>query len=197
MTAHASGSSQATSAAHLARLLSKVAKTQCRVAFAELFHYFAPRLQAYASSKFGNEQLAADLVQEAMTNVWQKAHLFNAERGSAVTWVFTIARNTGFDYLRKNKHRLTDLSADDLWPILASSEASLESDIDLDTHRLQQELAHYQRQLPESQQVILHMIYQEGKSQQEVAKELGIPLGTVKSRVRLALEKIREMIHEN
>lgn len=197
MTMKAPGSSQASSPEHLSKLLMKVAHNQCRVAFAELFHYFAPRLQAYAGTKFGNEQLAADLVQETMTTIWQKAHLFNAERGSAVTWVFTIARNTGFDYLRKNKQRLTDLSADDLWPVLANNHESLKSDESLDAHQLQHEVSHLLNKLPENQQIILQMIYQQGKSQQEVANDLNIPLGTVKSRVRLALEKVREMIHHD
>lgn len=185
-------------AEHLACLLAKVASIQCRVAYSELFQYFAPRLQAYAANKFGNQQLAADLVQETMTNVWLKAHLFHADRGSASTWVFTIARNTGFDYLRKKKHRLTDLSADELWPFLAENNDSLNDSASnhssLDDKLLMEQISNYYKQLPNSQRIVIELIYIEGLSQQEVSDLLNVPLGTVKSRTRLGLQKLREMI---
>ncbi|MCC5854951.1 MAG: sigma-70 family RNA polymerase sigma factor [Idiomarina sp.] len=179
---------------HLASLLARVAATQCRAAFSELFAYFAPRLQAYGTRQFGNEQIAADLVQETMTNVWHKAHLFKADKGSPATWIFTIARNIRFDFLRKNKHRQHDLSADDLWPILAEQNESLDDDYALDHDVLMQEITEYYQQLPDNQRLVIEKIYLEGKSQQEVSDSLGIPLGTVKSRTRLALQKLREMI---
>ena len=182
------------SAEHLAGLLSKIAATQCRAAFSELFKYFAPRLLAYGTRQFGNEQIASDLVQETMTNVWHKPHLFKADKGSPATWIFTIARNIRFDFLRKNKHRQNDLSADDLWPILAETNEGLDDDYALDQNILLQQIASYYQQLPDNQRVVIEQIYLEGKSQQEVSDGLGIPLGTVKSRTRLALQKLREMI---
>ncbi|RWU12052.1 sigma-70 family RNA polymerase sigma factor [Pseudidiomarina gelatinasegens] len=179
---------------HAADLLAKIASEQSRAAFSELFRYFAPRLQAYATRQFGNEQTAMDLVQETMTNVWHKAHLFKPDRGSAATWIFTIARNIRFDLLRKNKHRQNDLSADDLWPVLAEQNDSLDDDYALDNDLLMQQLAVYCEQLPKAQRTVIELIYVEGKSQQEVADALEIPLGTVKSRTRLALQKLKELI---
>ncbi|WP_241967930.1 sigma-70 family RNA polymerase sigma factor [Pseudidiomarina marina] len=182
---------------HAAELLAKIAAEQSRAAFSELFRYFAPRLQAYATRQFGNEQTAMDLVQETMTNVWHKAHLFKPDRGSAATWIFTIARNIRFDLLRKNKYRQNDLSADDLWPVLAETNDSLDDDYALDNDLLMQQLAVYCEQLPKAQRTVIELIYIEGKSQQEVADALEIPLGTVKSRTRLALQKLKELIQHD
>lgn len=190
-------SAQPDSAEHAAELLAQIAATQNRRAFSELFRHFAPKLQAYATRQFGNEQTAMDLVQETMTNVWHKAHLFKPDRGSAATWIFTIARNIRFDILRKNKHRQYDLSADDLWPILAEQNESLDDDYALDDDLLLQQLAAYCEQLPLAQKQVIELIYIEGKSQQEVADALEIPLGTVKSRTRLALQKMKELIHSD
>src|SRR5690606_35592828 len=182
---------------HAAELLAKVAAEQSRAAFSELFRYFAPRLQAYATRQFGNEQTAMDLVQETMSNVWHKAHLFKPDRGSAATWIFTIARNIRFDLLRKNKYRQYDLSADDLWPVLAETNDSLDHDYALDDDLLLQQLVVYCEQLPVAQRTVIELIYVEGKSQQEVADALEIPLGTVKSRTRLALQKLKELIQHD
>ncbi len=185
---------QPDNAEHAAELLAKVASEQSRAAFSELFRYFAPRLQAYATRQFGNEQTAMDLVQETMSNVWHKAHLFKPDRGSAATWIFTIARNIRFDFLRKNKYRQYDLSADDLWPVLAETNDSLDDDYALDDDLLMQQLSVFCEQLPAAQRTVIELIYIEGKSQQEVADALQIPLGTVKSRTRLALQKLKELI---
>lgn len=180
-----------------AELLAKVAESRSRAAFSELFSHFAPKLQAYGTRQFGNEQTAMDLVQETMTNVWHKAHLFKPDRGSPSTWIFTIARNIRFDLLRKNKKRKDDISADELWPILAEQNDNLDDDYALDNDVLMQEIAHYYAQLPDPQRVVVEKIYIEGKSQQEVSDSLGIPLGTVKSRTRLALKKLKELIVEH
>lgn len=179
---------------YAAELLAQVAATKSRTAFAELFNHFAPKLQAYATRQFGNEQTAMDLVQETMTNVWHKAHLFKADKGSPSTWIFTIARNIRFDFLRKNKHRQNDISADELWPVLAETNESLDDDYALDGQILMQEISAYYAQLPDAQREVVEKIYIEGKSQQEVSDSLGIPLGTVKSRTRLALKKLKELI---
>ncbi|RUO65386.1 RNA polymerase, sigma-24 subunit, RpoE [Pseudidiomarina planktonica] len=187
-------SARTDNADYAADLLAQVAATQSRRAFSELFRHFAPKLQAYATRQFGNEQTAMDLVQETMTNVWHKAHLFKPDKGSPSTWIFTIARNIRFDILRKNKHRQNDLSADELWPILAENNESLDDDYSLDGKVLMQEISSYYAQLPDAQREVIERIYIEGKSQQEVSDSLGIPLGTVKSRTRLALKKLKELI---
>lgn len=181
---------------HLAALLSSIANNQCRHSFSELFRHFSPKLLAYGSRQFGNEQTASDLVQETMTNVWHKAHLFNADKGAPTTWIFTIARNIRFDLLRKNKHRRDDISADELWPILSEDNDALENDHVLNHDVLMQEISAYYMQLPKSQRLVIEKIYVQGKSQQEVSDELDLALGTVKSRTRLALGKLKKLIAE-
>ena len=185
---------QTDAAERAAELLASIAETRSRVAFSELFRHFAPKLQSYATRQFGNEQTAMVLVQETMTNVWHKAHLFKPDKGSPSTWIFTIARNIRFDLLRKNKKRKDDISADELWPILSEQNDSLDDGYSLDNDVLMQEISQYYAQLPDAQRVVIEKIYIEGKSQQEVSDALGVPLGTIKSRTRLALKKLKELI---
>ena len=185
---------QTDAAERAAELLASIAETRSRAAFSELFRHFAPKLQSYATRQFGNEQTAMDLVQETMTNVWHKAHLFKPDKGSPSTWIFTIARNIRFDLLRKNKKRKDDISADELWPILSEQNDSLDDGYSLDNDVLMQEISQYYAQLPDAQRVVIEKIYIEGKSQQEVSDALGVPLGTIKSRTRLALKKLKELI---
>lgn len=183
-------------AEYLAGLLATVASRRCKDSFSQLFRHFAPKLLAYGARQFGNEQTAADLVQETMTNVWHKAHLFNSDKGAPATWIFTIARNIRFDLLRKNKYRKDEMSADELWPVLSEQSDLLGDDYALDHDILMQEIGSFYARLPESQRIVIEKIYIEGKSQQEVSDSLGIPLGTVKSRTRLALLKLKELLSE-
>ena len=96
-------------AAEMSAYMVTVAEERCKASFAKIFGYFAPRLRSYALKQMGNEALAMELVQDTMSNVWQKAHLFNAEKGSPSTWIFTIARNIRFDMLRKLQNRKEDV----------------------------------------------------------------------------------------
>jgi RNA polymerase sigma-70 factor (ECF subfamily) len=176
--------------------LGAVAQYRCKQSFAKVFGYFAPRLRSYALKQMGNEALAMEMVQDAMSNVWQKAHLFNSEKGSPSTWIFTIARNIRFDMLRKQRNRKEDVCADDLWPVLCeqtpdANEISLEHQVTMD------EIGLLFESLPNKQRLVLEAIYIDGKSQQEVADELAIPLGTVKSRTRLALQRLKEILKDD
>ncbi|XOV78530.1 MAG: sigma-70 family RNA polymerase sigma factor [Aestuariibacter sp.] len=182
-------------AEEMSRYLANVAETRCRKSYSRLFNFFAPRVRSYALRQTGNESQAMELVQETMTNVWQKAHLFNFEKGSPSTWIFTIARNIRFDMLRKQQNRKEDICSEDLWPVLFEQTAD-ENEVDLDQQTTLQEIGEMLQELPEKQRVVIEAIYITGKSQQEVSDELGIPLGTVKSRTRLALQKLKEMMKE-
>ena len=115
-------------AVEMSDYLVEVAQKRCKASFARVFNYFAPRLRSYALKQMGNEALAMELVQDTMSNVWQKAHLFNAEKGSPSTWIFTIARNIRFDMLRKLQNRKEDVCSDDLWPVLCEQTAGLRSE---------------------------------------------------------------------
>jgi RNA polymerase sigma-70 factor, ECF subfamily len=175
--------------------LTFVALQRDKSAYAELFHYFAPRLKAFGMKMFGNEQQALEMVQDTMLNVWKKAALFDASRGCASTWIFTIARNVRFDMLRKKQSRKDDISADDLW--LNGEYPELQADDDAaqwDNQLLSAKLAPHFDQLPPAQREVMEQVYLMEKSHQEVSDELAIPLGTVKSRIRLALDRLREAL---
>ncbi len=183
-------------AEEMSQFLCRIAESRCKVSFAKVFGFFAPRLRSYALKQTGNEALAMELVQDTMSNVWQKAHLFNAEKGSPSTWIFTIARNLRFDMLRKQQNRKEDICADDLWPVLCEQTADV-NEVSLEENITMQQVGELFDSLPDKQKVVLEAIYVEGKSQQEVADELDIPLGTVKSRTRLALQRLKEMLKED
>lgn len=180
----------------MAAYLAAVAQTRCQRSFANVFNYFAPRLLSYSMKQMGNEALAMELVQDTMANVWQKAHLFDASKGAASTWIFTIARNIRFDLLRKLRNRKEDICADDLWPILCEQTADV-NEVSHDHQVTMDEIGVMFEALPDKQKAVIEAIYIEGKSQQEVADEMNIPLGTVKSRTRLALQRLKEMIEDN
>lgn len=182
-------------AEEMSRYLDIVSQRRCKKSYAKVFSYFAPRLRSYALKQMGNEALAMELVQDTMSNVWQKAHLFNADKGSPSTWIFTIARNIRFDMLRKLQNRKEDICSDDLWPVLCETTADPNA-AELDTQITLEEVGQYFENLPGKQKAVIEGIYIDGKSQQEVADELHIPLGTVKSRTRLALQRLKGMMKE-
>jgi RNA polymerase sigma-70 factor (ECF subfamily) len=183
-------------AQEMSEYLSIVASERCKRSFSKVFSYFAPRLRSYALKQMGNEALAMELVQDTMSNVWQKSHLFNSEKGSPSTWIFTIARNIRFDMLRKQRNRKEDVCSDDLWPILCEQTPDA-NEVSLDHQVTMDEIGVLFDSLPEKQRLVIEAIYINGKSQQEVANELDIPLGTVKSRTRLALQRLKEMLKDN
>ncbi|GAA4898763.1 sigma-70 family RNA polymerase sigma factor [Ferrimonas pelagia] len=176
--------------------LVQIAQHRDKLAFAELFRHYAPRLLNHARQHFSSDALAEEMVQETLTKVWLKAHLYHRDKGQVSTWLFTIARNVRFDMLRRQRARPEQLCADEIYLDL-ESEADAHSDNErLDRPIIEQQLKHYCAQLPPGQRQVVQLIYFDDRSQQEVADALGIPLGTVKSRLRLALAKIRELIDD-
>ncbi len=177
--------------------LLAVAEQRDRRAFANLFRYYAPRLLSHARKHLHNDAFAEEMVQETMTKVWLKAHLYQKGKGKVSTWLFTIARNVRFDMLRRMQARPEQLCADEIY---LDYESDNETELDqalVEQPVLKQQLLAYCQQLPEGQRVVLQMIYFDDFSQQEVADALSIPLGTVKSRLRLALAKIRELLDDH
>ncbi|MBW3139821.1 sigma-70 family RNA polymerase sigma factor [Ferrimonas balearica] len=175
--------------------LGAVAKDRDKNAFAQLFRHFAPRLLSHARRQLGNDALAQEMVQEAMTKVWLKAHLYHPDKGRVSTWVFTVARNVSYDMMRRAQARPEHPSAEDLY-LEPAMDSEMEAD-QLDQPVLRQQLEQYCRHLPPKQLQVVTMIYFEDRSHQEVADALGVPLGTVKSRLRLALNRIRELLDEH
>ncbi|WP_115718780.1 sigma-70 family RNA polymerase sigma factor [Gallaecimonas mangrovi] len=176
---------------NLAQDLGKIANIRCKDAFRRVFAHFAPRLKAFGFKQFGNEQQAMELVQETLLTVWNKAHLYDQDKAAVSTWIYRVARNQSFDMMRRQAARPETLVADDLWP-LTSQESD---DTPLDMQLLGQQTLTCLAILPDAQRLVIEKIYVEDKTQQETADELGVPLGTVKSRVRLALERLKEHLH--
>jgi RNA polymerase sigma-70 factor, ECF subfamily len=170
----------------LGDLLIAVAQSQDRDAFEILFEHFAPRLKAYVLRQGTDAGMAEEVVQETMVKVWRRAAQFQPERASAATWVFTIARNTRIDMLRKARRPEPDMNDP---AYVSNSQPPVDEAISRaqDAERLRKALA----SLPAEQQTVLIMAFFEDKPHARVAEELGLPLGTVKSRIRLAVRRIQ------
>ena len=168
--------------------LTQIADREDRAAFTRLFRHFAPLIKAFALSGSTMSATHADeLVQEVMLKVWQKAGAFNPEKAAASTWVYTIARNCRTDMFRRLQKFDTPLAAEDFSPAQEGEEpfALLQS------KRSGERIREMMAELPADQTQILAKVYMEGKSHAEAAAELDLPLGTVKSRVRLAIQKLQ------
>ena len=173
-------------------LLAAVASTQDRDAFHSLFDYFAPRVKSFLLGKGTSPDLAEEAVQEAMLNVWRKAHQFDPTKASASTWIFAIARNTRVDLLRKTIRPELDPNDPALVPD-EPKQAFETVSAAKDAERIRAKVA----ALPTEQQEVLRLAFFEDIPHSEIAHRLDIPLGTVKSRIRLAVQRIRGEIGED
>lgn len=175
-------------------LLIAVGNKQDTQAFELLFSRFATRIYAMGVKLTRNEQLANDLVQEAMLTVWQKAPLYDLDRGSAQSWIFTLTRNRCFDILRKMKRQPSTVSADDIWPGEGEVDSQLvheeQGSVEAEVEKIQR----YYEQLPAPQREVVEQIYIHDRTHEEAATTLNIPLGTLKSRLRLGMGKLRQML---
>ena len=165
-------------------LVGRVRDLQDRQAFAELFRHFAPRVKSFLMKSGAEMALAEECTQEVMATLWTKAHLFDPSRANVSTWVFTIARNKRIDAIRRRKRpEPEDLS----W----GPEAEPNQADALSLRQENEKLAKAVAELPERQKELIEHAYFGDLSHSEIAQETGLPLGTIKSRIRLALEKLR------
>lgn len=172
-------------AAHSAAL-ERLRDTRDRMAFEELYVYFAPRLVVFFERRGLEPRRSQEIMQDVMAKIWEKAPLFDARKSSAPTWIFTLARNQLIDVIRKEKRSEIDYTDPALKPHEPAS-----PDQALQTKEREVALQKAIASLPNDQAVILTGIYVDGMKQAALADKLGIPLNTVKSRLRLALSKIR------
>lgn len=173
-------------------LLVRVGNNRDRAAFERLFHHFAPLIKGFHYSRSHpsmSPEAADELVQEVMFRVWNKAPSFDARKASASTWIYTIMRNCRIDFLRRDSRQPigSDIEVDDVWDESPDSQPFAV----LQQRRNERDIAEGLRSLPAEQSHVLEKAYMEGKSHSEISEELGLPLGTVKSRVRLALKKLQ------
>ncbi len=153
-------------------------------AFERLFNSFAPKVKGFLIKSGTDNAMAEECVQEVMTTVWNKAHLFDPTRASASTWIFTIARNKKIDAIRKQKRP----EPEDLgWGPEHEPDQEAVIGLQQETARLGQAI----ESLPEKQRFLLERAYFSDMSHSEIAAQTGLPLGTIKSRIRLALDRLR------
>ena len=165
-----------------------IAENSDRAAYTRLFRHFAPLIKAFALSGSAlSATHAAELVQEVMLKIWQKAAAFNPEKAAASKWVYTIARNCRTDMFRRLQKFDTPLAAEDFSADMEDEEPFMQ----LQSRRSAEKIKELMGKLPADQTQILAKVYMEGKSHAEAAAELDLPLGTVKSRVRLAVQKLQ------
>lgn len=183
----------------LCQWLNAVGSQRNKNAFTHLFRFFAPKIQRIAQTKFPNEAQAKEVVQETMSNVWRKAHLFDQNKGAATTWVYRVMRNVTFDMLRKIKGNKESNLSDDIWPLVESEmlESTVTQDAIFDDHLESKQLLSVIEKLPEVQQQVVKGFYFLEMSQEQLAVHLDLPLGTIKSRLRLALAKLKVQLGEN
>lgn len=173
------------------RLIQRIAKNLDREAFASLFDAIAPRVKSFMIRKGASPDLAEDLVQETMINVWTKAGMFDPAKGTVLTWVFTIARNLRIDRIRRESSRplaeLGDYDAPSDAP--GSEEVLARKDEARCVARALSGIAPEQRE-------ILMLSFVDDVPQSEIARRLNLPLGTVKSRMRLAYNHLRKTLEQ-
>ena len=169
---------------HWVACVALIQSKQDKAAFAELFRHFGPRVKAFLMKSGADASMAEECAQDVMATLWHKAHLFDPSRASVATWVFTIARNRRIDMLRKQRRPEPD---DIEWGPDSEPDAADIVELQQESTRLGEAVA----QLPEKQRDLIQKAYFGDLSHSEIAAETGLPLGTIKSRIRLALERLR------
>lgn len=176
-----------------ADLVRQVAQTRDRAAFQQLYKHYTPLIRAFLLKSMGSgadRSEAEEITQEVLIKVWNKAASFNPAKASVNTWIFTIARNTRIDFIRRNERNDRKIEVEDIWHEPESPEPL----VDLQQRRAEQVIRQAMTSLPDEQLQVLYKAFMEGKSHNEVAEEMDLPLGTVKSRIRLALSKLQILI---
>lgn len=172
-----------------ASLVEEVARSQDRTAFITLFDHYAPRINAYLIRLGTPSGVAEELTQEVMVTLWRKAGLFDRTKSSVGTWLFRIARNRRIDSLRRD--RLGDLDPNE--PSFQPQD-NLDPDDYLDAQVREARIREALKALPEEQLRLVELAFFKSLSHSQIADETGLPLGTVKSRIRLAFTRLRRVL---
>lgn len=172
-------------------LLKRIAEERDQGAFAELFRTFGPKVKAMLMRSGADAATAEDIAQETLLSVWRKAHLFVEGKGSVATWMFTIARNLRIDRLRREVP-WQELSERELETPETAPDPEQSIGDEQEFARVRASLS----TLPDEQREVLVLAFQQGLSQTQIAERLELPLGTVKSRMRLGYQRIRSALDE-
>lgn len=174
-----------------AELVQAVATTRDRVAFVTLYDHFAPRIYAFLIRLGSDTATAEELTQEVMVTLWRKAALFDRSKSSTATWLFRIARNRRIDLKRRDRSALIDVEDPALQP--PPSEAP---DASIASRQRDGLVRQALDALPSEQVALVELSFFKGLSHSEIAEETGLPLGTVKSRLRLAFGRLRRNLED-
>ena len=169
--------------------LAAVAKFRDKDAFARLFNHFCPRIKAYLVRNGATQGQAEDIAQETMVTVWRKAHLFDRKKAAASTWLFTIARNQRIDKIRRERRPEPDPHDPSFAPDPIATPDYNVAEIQ-DTNAIRDAL----QLLPDNQREVVMLSFYEDESHSAIAERLQLPIGTVKSRIRLALKRMDTLI---
>lgn len=170
-------------------MLTAVAVDRDKDAFASLFTHFAPRVKGYLMKGGASNGQAEEIAQETMVSVWRKAHLYDRRKASASTWLFTIARNQRIDSIRRERRPEPDPNDPSFAPDPIAQPDSEVSAYE-DAAAVRKALA----TLPEAQREVVTLSFYEDLSHSAIAERLELPIGTVKSRIRLALKRLDGML---
>ena len=166
-------------------LVKKISEERSEAAFSEIFDFIAPKINAYYIKNNLSIEQAEELTQEVLSTIWLKAELFDPKKSKFITWSFTIARNKKIDFYRKNKKN--DINEEDIRDFLYENNK-------IDDYELESTVKKITQELDENQKKLIKMSFFEQKSHKNIAAELEIPLGTVKSRIRASLNKMQKHI---
>jgi RNA polymerase sigma factor (sigma-70 family) len=176
---------------HFADLVQAVAEQADRTAYAELFDYFAPRVNAYLLRLGAEHALAEEITQDTMVTLWRKAALFDRTKSAVGTWLFRVARNRRIDLIRRDKSAKLDPEEPMLIP-----EAPQAADEMMDLGQREDMVRGALKVLPAEQLDLVMMSFFNGLSHSQIAEQTGLPLGTVKSRIRLAFARLRRALED-
>ena len=165
--------------------MKNISEKRDEMAFSQIFDFIAPKINAYYIKNNLKVEQAEELTQEVLSTIWMKAKLFNPQKSKFITWSFTIARNKKIDFYRKNKKN--NVNEDDIRDFLYENNKS-------DDYELESTINNITQELDENQKKLIKMSFFEQKSHKNIAAELEIPLGTVKSKIRASLNKMQKHI---
>ncbi|MDB5649167.1 MAG: polymerase sigma factor RpoE [Hyphomicrobiales bacterium] len=174
-----------------AALVAAVAEKRDREAFTRLFDYYGPRLNAYLLRLGSDRAAAEEVTQDVMVSLWRKAHLFEPAKSSLATWLYRIARNRRIDVLRRDR---VDFVDPDDFALDVPDESVVDAERMIDQQARDEVLRLALASLPEEQLALVRRAFFDSLSHSEISERTGIPLGTVKSRIRLAFTRLRRAL---
>lgn len=173
----------------MAQLAGLVARERSRAAFGRLFDFFAPRINAYLRRLGLDAASAEEASQEVMVVLWHKAGLFDPAKSSLSTWLFRVARNRRIDLARRAKGSALDENDPGLQPAQAAH-----PDAAIDAARREKAVRDAMKRLPAEQQEVIRYAFFLGYAHSQIAEATGLPIGTVKSRIRLAFARLKQVL---